>query len=377
MNRNRKPRAGGIAVVAGVILVLIGVVGVPLLSAIATAPFARLWMFGLVLGGLLLTFIGLGLAVSAHAFGILINGQNSYSLSRLQMAGWTWIILSALITVLALRLWLKDAALAFDIHIPANLLLVMGISYASGAAAPALNSLRQIAPEATMGQLASASARLGGQAVAANGQLAVRPEGEPPRFGDIVEGDDVASVGNIDLSKVQQLLITVMLLVGYLAMLAALLRADPLAALPETQRASLVDAGSLLCGYADVDAAKAARCGTGWSALPDFSASMLWLLALSHAGYLAFKVTPRPTTETANAPMAANAAPTAGRAWRVNSTADVSLRDGPGPAFREIGKLAPGTVLTVLAVEAGWAQVDTTGAGAPEGYMVSGYLKRD
>lgn len=101
---------------------------------------------------------------------------------------------------------------------------------------------------------------------------------------------------------------------------------------------------------------------------------MLWLLALSHAGYLAFKLTPRPTTQTASAPQAAGTvAP--GRGWTVNAAAPVSLRDGPGPAFAETSKLQPGTAVIVLSTEAGWALVTTAAGGVPQGYVLLGYLK--
>ena len=136
-----------------------------------------------------------------------------------QMALWTWVVLSGLIAAADARLTETGLRLhALDIYIPSNLFIVIGISYFTGAAVPAILSLKTTMPS-TVGELETARARMAESDISANGQLIVRNVRTVPRFGDIVEGDDVASVGSADLSKVQQLLITLLLVGVHLATL--------------------------------------------------------------------------------------------------------------------------------------------------------------
>ena len=91
------------------------VVGLVLVPWYAGAP---LWSFMATLGGTLCLLIAFGDQVTTYAFGMLRDGQNGYSLSRLQMVAWTWLILSALIAVSAARLWHGAAGEAVNIYIP-------------------------------------------------------------------------------------------------------------------------------------------------------------------------------------------------------------------------------------------------------------------
>jgi len=243
-------------------------------------------------------FIACGLAITKTAFGILRGSGNTYSLSRLQMAAWTWLILSALIAVAVARLWDQagSAADALNIYVPSNLFIVMGISFFTGAAAPALLSLKTTTAP-TAGQLETARQRMDESNVVSNGQLIVRSLAETPHFGDLVEGDDVATAGTVDISKVQQLLITILLLGVYFAMLWDLFASSGqdglLWNIPGDQLQNLINQGSLRCGFNTAQEALKAGCGTGWTALPDFPGSLVTLLAVSHGGYLAYKAAPR------------------------------------------------------------------------------------
>src|SRR5471032_83044 len=173
-----------------------------------SVQFCRLAGFLGTLAGIFSFFLACGVALTGKPFGMLQTGQNTYSIARLQMVAWTWVILSALIGVAVARLWQqKSAATALDIYIPANLLIVMGISFFTGAAAPALMSLKAGTP-ATEGQVQTARDRMNESNVVANGQLMVRQSGRTPNFSDLIGGDDIATAGTVDISKVQQLLIT-------------------------------------------------------------------------------------------------------------------------------------------------------------------------
>ncbi len=261
----------------GVMITFIGLVsGRPLAGFLGT------------LGGTLCLFIAFGLAITKSAFGIVRGSNNLYSLSRLQMAGWTWLILSALIAVAVARLWHQadKSADALNIYIPSNLFIVMGISFFTGAAAPALLSLKSNS-NATQGQLNTARVRMDETGVSNNGQVIVRDPNVPAHFGDLVEGEEVSNAGTVDISKVQQLLITLLLMGVYFAMLWNLFVSPDdgqLWQLHATDAAKLKEMGlDKVCSPASCK----------WAALPDFPASLVTLLAVSHGGYLAYKAAPR------------------------------------------------------------------------------------
>jgi hypothetical protein len=235
-------------------------------------PFGPSWIRTLAfigaLAGSLSLFIGLGLGVAEDVLGVLQDGRNTYSLSRLQMALWTLLILSALIAITVCRAWGlfsgSTLATAFDVYVPPALYAAMGISYFSGAAAPAILSLKSQSPS-TAGQVAFASERMG-QTIRVTGRVIHRPLSADPILADIVQGDDIATAGTVDLSKVQQLLITMLLLVMYLAVLVGLFVNGPAPAGDEVPKNLM--------------------------SLPDFPLTFLTLMAISHGGYLAFKAVP-------------------------------------------------------------------------------------
>lgn len=283
-------------IVIGTAVLAAGVAGIPfVLGGDGTLlPHVRVMMLGTVLVGLLVWFAAFGRAISVYWTGMLVNGLNNYSLSRLQMVGWTWIILGSLATVCAIRLWTGHGATALHIFIPDNLFLALGISYASGVAAPSLLSLKAREPQATTAQVAAATSRFA-EPVQALGQVAERPKGQTPRFADMILGDDIATAGTVDISKVQQLLITVLLLCAYLMMVVVAIRGGGavVAALEPGLRDGLIEQKALLCGFETAQQAREKGCGVNWSALPDFPSMLVTLLGISHAGYLAFKVAPR------------------------------------------------------------------------------------
>jgi hypothetical protein len=229
------------------------------------------------LGGTLLILIGIGVDVSESWLGVLESGRNTYSLSRLQMALWTWLVLSALFAAAACRAWgLGGGNLntALDVDINSQIFEVMGLSFFTGAAVPALLALKSQGgsdPNAA----ASVSAKTG-ETMQVQGQVIVRPDSSDPKLGDLVQGDDVGSAGVVDLSKVQQLLITLLLVGTYAAMLFGLFADGPFVG-PNSRH----------------------------TVLPPFPDNFVGLLALSHGGYLAYKALPKPAAGVPAGPPAA------------------------------------------------------------------------
>jgi hypothetical protein len=252
-----------------ILIWLAAFLGVPGWHPVAPEDLRLLVFVGAFLG-LACFFVGVGVSVSATPLGVILSGRNTYSLSRLQMALWTWLVLSALIGAAVARAWgiggVGSVSTALSIGIPGNLLAAMGISYFTGFAAPAALSLKSQSGN-TPGQVNLASKRLD-ENIYANGSVIQRPLNSPAKLADVVQGDDLATAGTVDLSKVQQLLITLLLVGVYFVVLLGLFHG------------------------------KFADAADGRTALPDFSKDLLTLMGLSHAGYLAYKVAPRPQAQS-------------------------------------------------------------------------------
>jgi hypothetical protein len=256
----------------------------------APAPSLGYWMVGLTLGcwtaafvvcpshwvpqpsghilslvtsvlGLVFLFTAAGLLVEESAVGVLLTARNTYSLSRLQMVLWTILVLGALMAATACRAWENVAPLSIDI--PTDLLSAMGISYVSAAAAPALLALKSQG-EAPGNQVAAAEGRMG-EALAPTGQVMGRPANSTALLSDLIKGDELSTAGTIDLSKVQQLLITLMLIVVY--------------------------GGSLGALFAQPDFAAAK------TYLPPFTKDFVNLMLVSHGGYLVYKAAAKPAAD--------------------------------------------------------------------------------
>lgn len=229
-------------------------------------------------GGLLL-LAGFGLDVSGTPLGCLQTGRNALSLSRLQMLLWTVLALSGLTAAATCRAWGQwhgSLATALQIYIPGDLLAAMGISYFTGAAAPAVLAVK--AQGSTDPSHAAILTERKGETMIVRGRVASRPFGARARLGDLVEGDEVGSAGVVDFSKVQQLLVTLLLVAVYAAVLMGLFLYGP--------------------QVNPADAAAVAAAKDGQTPLPGFSDDFIKLLLLSHGGYLAYKVAPKSAPAT-------------------------------------------------------------------------------
>jgi hypothetical protein len=223
------------------------------------------WLLTIAMAALLCGCIGK--AIAGCWDGVLIDGRNRVSLSRLQMLAWTLLILSALITAVASNLALANNSLALSIQIPDPLLAAMGIAATSLAASPALLSLKGSDPATGISRAAYHTAP------------------DEASWLDMFRGDDPAEAARPDLSKIQQFLITLALVGGYGVLIGDLFH----------------DLGGRFEKFPEVD--------------PKF----VWLLGISHAGYLTYKAAPKPAapapgaTESAAAPSAMPAPPAAPR----------------------------------------------------------------
>jgi hypothetical protein len=206
-------------------------------KTLLTAAHGKLpvWTF-LGLAALLLIFAALvGWGITGHVGGLLMDPAKGrrMSLSRLQALAWTFLVIAAY-----LNAFIVNIAGSFqnplDVAIPGELLVAMGISLGSLAAAKVVLAVKDSKSDPTAPAVYKSPT---------------------PRWSDLFQGDTVETAGSLDLGKIQMFYITV----------------------------------ALVLGYGIVVAAKFAHVQSGISTLPPLDSAFVAVLAISHAGYLTTK----------------------------------------------------------------------------------------
>jgi len=248
-------------------------------SLAAIALFGLLMPVERVFQTWLLTMAGLTLfaMIAAHGLtgvfwlGWLIDEQYTMSLSRLQMFLWTVVVLSAFLTaaLVNIKMGYYDSAVA--IAIPQNVWLAMGISTTSLVSAPLILSRKKnetpsqekMETNAVRLNLADENAAPAEKEEALKehsmGKVFVNKKPEDARLYNLVCGEETSNFGVLDLSRLQNLFFTLILVGAYAANL-----------------------GSYLAG-------NVAASAFPLNAFPALSESAIALLAISHAGYLVSK----------------------------------------------------------------------------------------
>lgn len=205
-------------------------------------------------------------ALTGNAFGFALGTLDRYSLARAQVALWTVVVFAALLTVAEWNLAVARSLDALNVRIPGPVMAALGLSLFTAAAAPAILAVRGAASDlATSPQLTAATERAASMTgtnagVVAHGQVGANSQASDASWKDLLTGDDVSVTGRLDLSKVQQALLTLIIVGIYLA----------------TVLQSFSATGPM-------------------TALPDLGGDAVRLLAISHAGYLAYKAVPKPS----------------------------------------------------------------------------------
>lgn len=242
------------------------------LATVDAARWLRLTIFGGALWSFSLLLVTIGVGITGQRMGVLWTARNTYSLSKLQVTLWTLIVMAGLAALVVCRAYgllipegSSGLAGALEIRIPSELLTVLGISIGSAAAVPAILSVKAQSDNASQVQLAAANRRAGTR-LDAVGKVVTRPSDYPPLIEDLFQGDEVAKAGTVDIGKVQQAIVTLILLASYLGMLAELFFAG-------TWKP-----------YTGISAST--------TPLPAMSETFVFLLGISHVGYLAYKAAP-------------------------------------------------------------------------------------
>lgn len=223
----------------------------------------RIWAWILILAGLLAFVAVAGRGTTGYWHGALIDDRNMMSVSRLQMTLWTILILGSFLAATLSNITLDGPRHALDIAIPTQLWALMGIATTSLIASPLIRSNRwnrkplKTEMDRTM-KLRAGRPALAGMETTNRGTELVNKSPKDASWSNLVAGEETGNGAQLDLGKVQNLYFTLILVLGYAAVLGAVFLSN--------------------------------RTITRFPAL---DTGMVTLLAISHGGYLAFKAAPQ------------------------------------------------------------------------------------
>jgi hypothetical protein len=242
-----------------------------ILIVIINTPWAKpdTWLWGAfpaTAGLMLLAILMVGDALSGRLTGLIIDNRNRMSLSKLQMLVWTIVVVSALVVYAAYNVRLQVAA-PLDLTIPPPLLFAMGIAATSFIATPAILSLKS---QQTPAQADMDTANAAAGTLQNTGKVYGSASLGDASWTDLFQGDEVGNFDSPDLSKIQQVAITLLLVGIYSAQII-------------NQFAGLTTPGHKL------------------DTLPVLGQQFVVLMGISHASYLAYKAAPHTATGDPNA----------------------------------------------------------------------------
>jgi hypothetical protein len=227
----------------------------------------RLWSW---LG--ILIFLALFAAIAGHGItglwrGFLIDERNKISLSRLQMALWTILVLSGFLTA-ALSNLAAGHFSPLSIAIPGELWLLLGISTTSLVGSPLiLRTKMEKEPKEEERKRTFALKEKQGIDVSKldnSGLILMNKRPEDSSIGDLFSGEETGNAAHLDLGKIQMFYFTLILVIAYAVTLGALWAGN---------------VGRII-------------------ALPTLDSGMVALLGISHAGYLIHKAIPHSSIAT-------------------------------------------------------------------------------
>ncbi|MFP2907415.1 hypothetical protein ACLESD_20675 [Pyxidicoccus sp. 3LFB2] len=205
------------------------------LTVLATAWFvAPGWNYVATTGALAMFLLVLGQSISGTSFGVLINERNLMSLSRVQAAIWTVLVVGGYLTMAISRVKTNTPA-AVDIAIPQELWLAMGISTTSLLGTPLILGAKR-ARKADEKMVQNTSAQLAEDAgdiqQNSHGTLYANKSIQDARVSDLFQGDEVGNTAYVDLAKVQMFYFTLIAAVSYFMDIASAVMAGKTGGLP-------------------------------------------------------------------------------------------------------------------------------------------------
>ncbi len=237
---------GGITVIAFLLLAINGyfIAHEARLPAGTHTILARYWLATFAI--LLLVCLAVGYLANDRKLGILIDGRNRISLSRVQWVLWFLVLFSAYFTG---GVW--DMAFGNDLPtIEPNLFGLIGISSGSAIVSSLIVETKKKEPNPK-----------GADDKTLLGRIDVNEKVDEAAFADLYLGEEDATRTSVDVSRLQKLITTFLLVIVYLNMLWSAF----------TGASHTYDAFDM----------------------PVVGTNFLVLLGASHAAYLAYKATPK------------------------------------------------------------------------------------
>ena len=200
---------------AAVVNLVDGKVGI---AGIAGGGRAETWLvtLALIAGALAVA----GFAVCKRWDGIFIDKENRISLSRFQLVLWTVLLVSALLTAGLINAMPPAETQPLAIEIPKEIWGLLGLGVFTAVAAPAIKSVERTgipAPKAT-GTPEASKVLMARQGLTDEpeyvGRVLVKQTSRDARWIDMIYGD-YEGAATVDMSKLQQLVFTLLLVAAY------------------------------------------------------------------------------------------------------------------------------------------------------------------
>jgi hypothetical protein len=237
----------------GIVALVVAIVLCSLLIPISQVIY--IWLACYV--GLVLFIMVVGSGMTGRFWlGWAVNEQNRASLSRVQMLLWTSTVLSGWLCSVIFNLRIGNASQELDavnVGIPSELWLAMGISTASLVGSPLVLAARKMT-------LVARNAAKNPPPIVLNAKSGAAEA----RLSDLFTGEEASNGSALDISRLQNILFTLVLVVVY-----------------------AVSLGNLMVS-ADADLTKPI------TALPSLSIGAAALLGITNAGYLVGKGSDKP-----------------------------------------------------------------------------------
>lgn len=192
-------------------------------------PSGRYWIWLCTLVLVVGAVASIGRTLTGRPGGLLIDNKNVMSLSRLQMLIWMLVILPALVTAAAANLagiGTPASLHPLDFSIPNELLAALGLAGVAFVGSPIVLGSKMNA-EAHPDELPSTTRQLNlaPSETGANGKVFTKSAPGLASWADLFRGDEVGNADTVDLGKIQQLLVTLLLAGIYIGNLAEMFSA--------------------------------------------------------------------------------------------------------------------------------------------------------
>ena len=224
---------------------------------------ALFWPLVGLLAGIMAFGGAVGLGGYGRLFGLWINGQNRYSLSTAQVCMWTALVIAPFTAVTLLHAGMGLGGNTAP-EVPGLLFALMGVSFGSTMLSKYILAVKSASPQ-------DRSDDGVGRYIASSTGLARNDSPRRAALLDFFTGEEDSNRDQIDASRFQNVVFTLVLGVCYFAAIVALLEH--------------ADLSAVLGAYA-----KPQRL---YDHLPDVTGSFLGLLLVSHAAYLTIKAAPK------------------------------------------------------------------------------------